>query len=202
MGSKQLALRIKSKWHASGRNQPTSKGLEDNAGALAFITWRVSLEGAKKLHGEGFDYLSDKERIGVISEFVAFLVQSADRLVFEFLNDDARQTFINALGQRLADQVQDNLTDIAGPGNYRAPFIALLNERLAAYSELTFENREPGFDFIRHFGYQVLKLMGETQTNRWVIDQIMEIDGPEAFEKLRSALHNLFEGYIDGSEQN
>ena len=50
----------------------------------------------------------------------------------------------------------------------------------------------PGFDARRYFGRQVLDLMGETQTNRWVIDQIMQLDAPELYEKLRDAHANLF----------
>ncbi len=186
-----MAIRIKSTWHHSQRNKPSQKSLEDNASALAFITWRLSLEGAKKLHGEGFNYLSDKARVGVISEFVAFLVHAADRLAYGQLDDEDRERFINALGQQLANQMQDNLADIAGPRNYRRPFIALLNERLIGYAEQTFRNREPGYDFLRYFGSQVLAIMGEDQTNRWVIDQIMDVQGPEAFKQLEKSMANL-----------
>lgn len=188
----RVAIRIKSTWHHSQRNKPSRKSLEDNASALAFITWRLSLEGAKKLHGEGFNYLTDKERVGVISEFVAFLVHSADRLVYGQLDDEDRERFINAFAQQLASQMQDNLVDIAGPGNYRRAFITLLNERLAGYATQTFRNGEPGYDFLRYFGSQVLKIMGEDQTNRWVIDQIMDIQAPETFQQLKKSMANLF----------
>ena len=88
--------------------------------------------------------------------------------------------------------MQDNLTDIAGPGNYTAPFIAALNERLSAYSRTSFEpDTGPGFDSVRLFGANVLAVMGETQTNRWVIDHIMEIDAPDVYEKFSAALRNL-----------
>ena len=187
-----MAFRIKDTWHHSDRNRPSHKTLTDNAGALAYIAWRLSLEGAKKLHGEGFEYLSDRERVGVISEFVAFLVQCADRLAYGLLNDEDRNLFINTLGQRLGDQVQDNLVDIAGPGNYRRPFIEMLNDRLADYSTLSFDDNAPGYDFLRFFGDRVLRTMPAGQTNRWVIDQIMEIEAPNAFDKLAKAMKNLF----------
>ena len=116
-----MAVRIKSRWHHSGRNEPRAKGFADSAGALAFIVWRLSLEHARTLHREGFDYASDRERIGVISEFCAFAVQLVDRLVHGRIDDEARAELVVALGRRLADQMQDNLVDIAGPGRYRAP---------------------------------------------------------------------------------
>lgn len=181
--------RIKSRWRDGGRD----RSLDEVAGALAFITWRIALESAKDLHGEGYEYQTDPQRAAVIAEFVAFLVQSADRLVFELMGDEDREAFINALGRRLAEQVQDNLTDLFGPGEYRGPFIETLNERLADYSELTFEGGKPGYDFLRFFGSRVLRIMGESQTNRWVIDQIMDRSGPEAVEHLSKSLHNLLE---------
>lgn len=186
-----MAIRIKSTWHDSGRNRATAKSLDDSARALAFIVWRLALEGAKELHREGFEYLSDRERVGVISEFVAFQVQVADRRAYELLEDADRSGFINALGQGLADHVQDNLADIAGPGNYRTPFIDLLNERLGEYAELSYSDGEPGFDFLRLFGSRVLSVMGNSQTNRWVMDQIMTVAAPELVEKLSKSMDNL-----------
>ncbi|VFM97852.1 MAG: hypothetical protein BECKG1743D_GA0114223_100337 [Candidatus Kentron sp. G] len=186
-----MAYRIKNSWHQSGRNTPSTKTQEDNAGAIAYIIWRLSLEGAKKLHGEGFEYLSDKERIGVLNEFVAFLVQSTDRLAFGRLQDEEREMLINTVGRKLADQIQDNLLDIAGPGNYRRPFIEMLNERLGDYAMLSFEAEQPGYDLLRYFGDRVLKTMPANQTNRWVIDQIMDVEGPYVFEKLKESVKNL-----------
>lgn len=184
--------RIKSTWHESDRNQSADRSLdEDVASALAFIIWRIALESAKDLHRERFDYGSDQQRAAVIAEFVAFLVQSTDRLTFEQLEDDERRALINGLGRKLADHFQDNLTDLFGAGDYQAPFIATLNERMADYSEFSFSKGEPGYDFLRYFGDRVLKIMGDSQTNRWVIDQIMEQAGPEAIKHLRNNLPNL-----------
>ena len=186
-----MAIRIKDKWHQSHRNQPAAKSLRDSAGALAFIGWRVALDKAQGLNREGFRYDSDVERVGVISEFVAFEIQVADRLAYEFLDDGARTDFINALGQRFADHMQENLTDLDGPRNYRDTFIALLNERLSDYAQLSFENGEPGFDFLRYLGARVLGVLGEDQTNRWVLDQIVAIEAPEIAEKIRKSVLNL-----------
>lgn len=186
-----MAIRIKDKWHQSRRNRPTPKSLQDSAGALAFIGWRVALERAQHLNREGFRYDSDIERVGVISEFVAFEIQVADRLAAGLLDDDEREMFINALGQRFADHVQDNLSDLDGPRNYRDAFISLLNERLDDYATLTFDDGEPGFDFLRYLGSKVLGVLGEDQTNRWVLDQIVAVEAPEIAEKITKSLVNL-----------
>jgi len=186
-----MAIRIKDKWHQSRRNRPTAKSLQDSAGALAFIGWRIALDKAQNLNREGFRYDSDVERIGVISELVAFEIQVADRLAYEFLDDEDRTVFVNALGQRFADHMQENLSDLDGPRNYRDAFVALLNERLGDYAHLTFESGEPGFDFLRYLGVKVLGVLGEDQTNRWVLDQIVAIEAPELAEKIRKSVFNL-----------
>lgn len=187
-----MAIRIKSKWHHSGRNPAAGKAVEDNARALAFIIWRLSLEHAKELHRQGFEYASDRERVGVLTEFCAFQLHVCDRLAYGALDDTERGALIVTLGRRLADLMQENLEEIAGPGEYRAPFVAALNERLASYAHATFVDGQPGFDALRCFGDGVLRALGTSQTNRWVLDQIMEVSAPEVHEKLAPAFGNLF----------
>jgi hypothetical protein len=184
--------RIKSTWH-----RPTpdvgDKSLQDIAGAIAFIAWRIALESAKDLHRERFNYESDPQRAAVIAEFLAFLVQVADRLIYDMLDDADRAVVINALGQRLAEHVQDNLADLFGPGDYRTPFIETLNERLQDYAEFSFADDQPDYRFMRYFGDRILKILGEDQTNRWVIDQIMDKSGPEAVNHMVRSVRNLFD---------
>ena len=186
-----MAVRIKSRWHHSERNESRAKGYADSAGALAFIVWRLSVEHARSLHREGFDYASDRERIGVISEFCAFAVQLVDRLTHERIDDEARAALVVALGRSLADQMQDNLVDIAGPGQYRAPFVEMLNDRLDDYAQFDFDRDEPGFESLRYFGDRVMRTMGVSQTNRWVMDQIMVVSAPELFEKVSRSVDEL-----------
>lgn len=184
--------RIKSTWH-----QPTAdaedKSLQDIATAMAFIAWRIALESAKDIHRERFNYESDPQRVAVIAEFLAFLIQISDRVIHDVLDDQERATVINALGQRVADHVQDNLTDLFGPGDYRGPFIATLNERLQDYAEFSFENDQPDYHFTRYFGDRVLQILGDDQTNRWVIDQVMEKSAPEAVKHMVKSVRNLFD---------
>ena len=186
-----MAIRIKSKWHHSERNEAKRKGFADSAGALAFIVWRLSVEHAKAIHREGFDYASDRERIRVISEYCAFAVQLVDRLAHRRIDDEARAVLVVALGRRLADLMQDNLLDVAGPGDYRAPFVEMLNERLDDYAWFEFDDEAPGFEALRYFGDRVMRSMGVSQTNRWVMDHVMEISAPELFEKISGSVDDL-----------
>ena len=186
-----MAIRIKSRWHRSERNEARSKSTADSAGALAFIVWRLALEHAKTIHREGFDYASDRERIRVISEYCAFAVQLVDRLAHRRLDDAARAVLVVALGRRLADRMQDNLLDIAGPGDYRAPFVEMLNERLDDYARFDLDDEAPGFEALRYFGDRVMRSMGISQTNRWVMDHVMEISAPELAEKISKSVDDL-----------
>ena len=194
-----MAIRIKSKWHHSERNEARRKTFADSAGALAFIVWRLAVEHAREIHREGFDYASDRERIRVISEYCAFAVQLVDRLVHQRLEDEARTTLVVGLGRRLADRMQDNLLDIAGPGDYRAPFVEMLNERLDAYARFDFDPAEPGFEALRYLGDRVMRAMGISQTNRWVMDHVMVISAPELFEKTARSVENLLESVDRGT---
>lgn len=189
--------RIKDRWHNStpdtiDRDVVAEKTLHDQAGALGFIIWRHGLNGAINLHAEDYRYDSDQQRVGVITELLAFQVQHTDRLSHEFLQHEARATFIQALVAKLADHIQDNLSDIAGEGNYRPPFIKLLNERFSDYAEFKYDAAQPGYDCLRYLGHEVLAVMGDDQTNRWVIDQIIGIDAPELVDKLTVSVHRLF----------
>ena len=190
--------RIKDRWHNStpddsARRVTTEKTGEDQASALAYIIWRQALNGAINLHAEDFHYDNDQQRIGVISELVAFQIQHVDRLTSEFIDNDEREDLISGLCQKVAHQVQDNLSEIAGPGNYAPPFVALLNKRFSDYSEFEYRNERPGYPAFRFLGHQVLELMGETQTNRWVIDQIMEIDAQELIDQVTKSTNRLYD---------
>jgi hypothetical protein len=184
-----MKTRITSKWRRD-RTKPAS--LEDNAVALAYIIWQIALVAAKNLHAEDFVYDSDKQRIGVIREHLAFLVHASDRLAHDDMTDAEREHFITTLARAVARHLQRNQADIMGPGDYADVFVALLNERMREYSQTAFPDKRPGFACLRCLGEKILTIMGATQINRWVIDQVMEIDAPDAFDHLKQAMANLF----------
>lgn len=189
--------RIKDRWHNStpdddGRDVVSEKALEEQASALAYIVWRQALNAAINLHAEDYRYDDDKQRIAVINEFVAFQAQHIDRLLHSFTSTDTRQVLLPELCEKLAAQVQDNLNDIAGPGNYRQPFLAFLNDRFSVYSTFEYDETEPSFECLRYLGHNVMLVLGDDQTNRWVIDQIIAIDAPELKEQITRSTNRLF----------
>ena len=189
--------RIKDRWHNSTpedshRDVTSEKALEEQASALAYIIWRQALNAAINLHAEDFRYDDDRQRIAVINEFVAFQIQHVDRLFHSFDESENRQQLLLELCNKVAEQVQDNLTDIDGPRNYRPPFLQLLNERFGVYAEFSYKEQEPSFECLRYLGHNVLVVLGDDQTNRWVIDHIIAIEAPELIEQISKSLNRLF----------
>ncbi len=184
-----MALRIKSHWW----NDESTRSLPEIASALAFIAWRVSMEKAINLHCERFVYSDDAQRLAVIQEYLVFLIQIADRLSHERLEDDDRRTLVTAFARKVVEHVQDNSQDLLGPGDYGSPFIALLNQRSEEYAEYRLADDGPSYAFLRHLGFEIQGLMGEGQENRWVIDQVMDRDGWDAYKTFAKAFRDLFE---------
>ena len=189
-----MALRIKSRWSEKAKEKLSEDLVRENAQALAFIYWRLALEMAKNLHGEDYIYDSDEQRIKVIAEYLAMLIQVSDRLAYYRMEDEDRQEFIITLAKRLADHMQDNASELFGDGDYRTSFIDMLNRRAAEYAEYEFTgDTGPSYSFMHYFGTQVQKVMGdEHHSNKWVIDQIMDVDGPDTIQKAMKALEDLF----------
>ena len=180
-------MRIRSKW------QSGNASLEDNANALAYIVWQIALEQTKNLHREDFIYDSDHQRTGVLSEYLCYLVHVADRIIYPTLAEDARAVFVQTLANGVARHYQRNMEDVFGRDRvYRDDWIARLNLRIQEYSELNFPNREPGYQMNRSLGRHIQDLMGESQTNRWIIDQVMDVDAKTAVLELKKGIDNLF----------
>ena len=189
---------LRTKWW-SGKDK--TRTATEQGGAMAFIAWRVAHETAITLHGEDFVYRDDGQRLDVIAEFLAFIVHLVDRISYEQIPEEIRNEFINALGAKLAVHMEDNRVDWQGPGDYRTPFVNLLNERFGEYAEEGFDEESgPKYSMYRHVGHCVQGHMSDEaeHENRWVIDQVMDVEGPEIYKKIDSAMQNLLDtGAID-----
>lgn len=186
-----MAIRIKSQWH----NEDTDRSPDEIGGAIAFIAWRIALDKAITLHGENYVYHNDQQRLAVIAEYLIYEIQIADRLIHRMTDDENRVAIITALVLKLANQhYQDNATDLLGEGDHANHFIAHYNARSAEYAEFNFSDDGPSYPFLRHLGFEIQQLMGDDEhDNRWVIDQVMDVDGPEVYRQLSRAIRNLFD---------
>lgn len=180
--------RTRDKW----KNTAQPKTIEDNAVALGYIIWQLALSGAKNLHVENYRYDNDLQRIHVIEEYLAFLVHLSDRLTFDSLEQMERTRFVFNVASTTARHLQRNKEEIIGRDDYRQPYLDMFNRRSAEYASCPFAMDEQlGYQMLRVVGSYIQEIMGEDQTNKWVIDQVMDIDAPIAFEQLSKSLTNL-----------
>ena len=184
-----MALRIKSHWN----DEEAERSLTEIASALAFIAWRIAVDKAVNLHCERFVYESDRQRLDVIREYLFFLIQIGDRLAAGRLDEEDRRSLITAFARKVVEHVQDNSQDLLGAGDYGSPFIAQLNTRSGEYAEFRLADDGPSYPFLRHLGFEIQRLMGKARENRWVIDQVMDRDGHDAYKAFARAFHNLLE---------
>ena len=182
-------MRVKSHWNVKGKQ----RSLEEVAGALAFIEWRIAGNSVLSLENEGFETTTNMQRLDVFQELTAFLIHVTDRLVHDSMPAEKRQKFIVGLALKTADYYHDNRVDAEGRGkDYRPPFIEILNGRLADYAEFSFDDGEPGYAFRRYLGEAVTKVMG-AKDSKWITDQVMEIEVPKMLKPLKKGLHDLFD---------
>lgn len=184
-----MAIRIKSSWHA----EDSERSPEEVGGAIAFIAWRIALDKAITLHGKSFVYANDQQRLAVIAEYLAFEVQVIDRIVHDMVDQEYRVALVTALVKKLAEHYEDNSLDLLGPGDYQRHFIDLFNERSGDYAEFKFSDEGPSYPFMRHLGFEIQQIMGTEHENRWVIDQVMDVDAPEVSKQLARAVRNLLD---------
>jgi hypothetical protein len=178
-------MRIKSRWNKRAKKQ----SIEDIAGALAYISWRIAGNGVLELESKGYETTSNNHRLEIIGEFLAFLLQVGDRLAYERMEDEERQRFITALAMHMADTFAENKHDLLGEGEHRKAFINLINQEAEDYAELNFSNGEAGFDFLRYFGERVASVMTDKHFSS---QQIMDIEGPEAIKNFKKSMEDLF----------
>jgi len=182
-----VALRIKSRWHGEAE-----RSVAEIAGALGFIAWRLAKDRAINLHGQDFSYGNDDQRFAVIAEYLIYQIQIADRLAHRILDQNQRRELITALVLRAAEHMQENSEDIFGPGDYGKPFIQRFNHQADEYADLPFGDEGPGYSFVRHLGSTVQSIMGDEKQNRWIIDQVMDEDGPLVAKQVIKAFNDLF----------
>ncbi len=179
-------VRVKSKWNVKEKD----RSFDEIASALGFNSWRIAQQALLNLENAGFQTDTNLQRLDVIKEFCAFMIHVVDRMAYQRITDEERAELVNALARKLADYVQDNTRDFEGPGDYRTPFVELLNRRMDDYAEFPFADDEPGFGMKRFFGDRVTEVMGE-ELSKWIGDQIIDIEAPEAVRTLKRVLRSL-----------
>jgi hypothetical protein len=186
-----MAIRIRSSFHRPGRE----RSMAELASVIAMLGWKLSQDAIKNMRRAQFDIDIGRQYYDFVCEYLAFMLHAADRIAYSKLDAEKRTEFTTALAVRLAEAVEDNrdmlIADTA-PGASRRHFIDLANARGADYAQYGYDADEgPDFGFRRCFGTRLLEIVPE-KDHAWVVDQIMEIEVPEAVQALKRTLDGLF----------
>jgi hypothetical protein len=173
ISSRPSVALVKTRWRTKG-----ARTLAERAGVIGANVWKISLEIFKHMEKEGFRFGSDRLVTEVLTEFIAFLVQLVDRTVYGKLGEADRATLIGEVARHLASTMENNQLDLLGPGEYRKPFIDLLNVRFEEYAAFDCPGGVPGHSCLRFFASKVSETMAAGD-NSWVLQQMMEIEAPE-----------------------
>lgn len=183
-----MKIRVKSRWNKQDRERTA----EDTGSVLGFNLWRIA--GANVLHmeNEGFQTDTYNQRLDVIAELVSFFVHVVDRMTAEKeYSEEERSDLITALALNLAKTMHDNRIDVNDEkADFKAQFVQLMNERMAEYAGFAYDEGEPGFQMRRRCGEHVTAVMG-AKDNKWVTDQVMDIEIPDALKTFKKVARNL-----------
>jgi hypothetical protein len=198
-------MRIKSHWFRDGAQRSPA----EQAGAIAFIAWRIARNMLAGMRGAQFDIDPGPAYFGFMREVLVFLVQVADRMAWQRLSAQDRVAFTTALVRRIGDYLDDNEGDLlgavpAGSAPWSERFVDQVNALSPLYAEFGGVKGsgaagavdgaaafDPDFSFLRYLGSRIEPLLPEKDRN-WVIDQVIAIEAPEAVETLRRGLMDLF----------
>lgn len=191
-------MRIKSTW----RKGFAPKGMKENGSVLASISWRLAEHALMNMQRHDYEISGAQQSFTLMAEILAFLIQVGDRIAYRELDQDERIELVNALAQRVAEILDDNIRGFIGdtPGSdYKQQFIAKVNRRAADYAGFGYGDKGPDFAFKRFLALCIMDAMSD-KDKTWVIDQIMDIEVPEMVGAMEKAMINLL---IDNSpEQN
>ena len=187
ISSRPSVALVKTRWRNKG-----PRTLAERAGVIGANLWKLSLEIFKHMEKEGFRFGSDRLVTDVLAEFIAFVVQLVDRAVYGRLSEVDRATLIGEVAGHLAATMENNQRDLLGPGEYRKSFIDLLNARLAEYAEFECHGGEPGYPCLRFFATKVSDAMANGD-NKWVVEQMMDIEAPEMVRLVRKLVDQTVE---------
>lgn len=206
-----MAVRVKTHWFQEGRK----RGPEQQASVIAAAIWKTGVHGLDGLRKAKFTVDVGAPYIAVLTEFLLFLATAADRWAYLSTQgggerDSAwRESFTGALARRLADVYRDNMENLIGPfvpgarfgtlsvpqpGGYAEYFIAALNERMAEYADFDFDDKGPDFAFMRFFGSCIEEVIADPEDRKWVLDQVMTVQAPEALEIVARGMRGIVGG--------
>ena len=195
------ALRIKSHWFKDA----SPKSAAEQASVMAFIVWRLAHSMLGRMRGAQFDIDIGKPYFDFMREVLVFLLALTDRIAFAQLPADQREPFTAALVRHVARTLQENEDRLlgvpaTGQASHADTFIDLVNEVVGHYAEFGADPTpppeawgfHPGFGFVRYLGNRLEPVLPE-KDRRWVLDQVMAIEAPQAVTLVQRSMRDLLD---------
>lgn len=192
--------RLKTQWF----RPQGGHGAAQQASAAAFVVWRIARHTIDRMRHAHFGVEIGAPYFAFLREMLAFLVAVGDRIAHARLAPDERAEFTSALVRHLARILQDSEDDLLGAAPPGAPshadsFIDLVNELATHYAEFGADPMAPAdsadftpdFAFLRYLGHR-LEATVPAGERRWVQDQMIAAEAPDAVALLQRALRDLF----------
>lgn len=177
---------MRTKWFKNaGERTP-----EETASALGFIFWQIAKDRLMHLRKAEFDIFSAETSIKVLGEFAAFLTHIADRKIYVDFNSEDRAAIIQLVAKKVSVPFCDNALDAVGPGPHEEVYFEMLNNRLAAYSELSGEGESLNYSLSRALAGFIERHVSDKDKS-WVASQLIEVEIPVIFEKFDKAYKDL-----------
>lgn len=185
-----MAIRIRNSFHTSGRQ----RSMGELASVVAILAWKLAIESIKRMREADYDIDIGRAYFDFVCEFMVFLAQAADRIAYRDLEPEQRVEFTTALVKRLAEVVEENrdmlLVDVPA-GESQRHFLELFNRRGIDYADCGYDESGPDFNFRRYFAACMQEVLPE-KDRLWAIDQVMDIESPEAIKAVTKTLEGIF----------
>ncbi len=186
-----MAVRIRSRFHTEGQRSAATQ-----ASVVCILAWKLAVAAIKRMREADYDIDIGRPYFDFVCEFMVFLAMAADRIAYMKLAAERRIEFTSALAKRMAEIVEGNnamLLGTAEPGACQKYFVDLFNRRSGEYAEFDYGAEGPDFGFKRLFAACLREGLPE-KDRLWVVDQVMDIEVPDALKALDKTLAGLFAG--------
>ena len=183
-----MRIRIKTRWSKQDREI----SMEDSVSVLAFNSWKIGMQTLLEIENQNFDVSTQMQRIHILEEISAFMIQAVDRMLYGTTSDEDRTETINYYAKKMADHVHENAREFGELSDYRSPFIHKLNDRFPGYSETRWndDKDEPGFSMSREFATNIANALGERE-RQWALDYIQQVLLPDFFPVFKRTIKSI-----------
>lgn len=177
-------VRVRSHWFKSER----PKTVEEIAGAVAFIVWRVAQQALRNMRSADFEIEVGPRFFAFLAEWLAFLAQVTDRTAYERFGE-GRLGFTTVVANRLGETLAGNRSDLLGSeggADQKSAFIDLFNLRLDDYVDFGLDD----YGRMRYLAQKLAQVVGP-HDQLWIHEQVMEIEAPQAVGQIHKAILDL-----------